>query len=99
MLATTSWFSVWLFIFSVRISSNRKSLEVGFPIDQVSKLNTILAATFPLSCTCFLTSIIEVVSLFILQCKYMHLVVPGISLQTQQSQTDVGIKRRVTKEK
>lgn len=92
-------FPVWLFIFSVRISSNRKSLEVDFPIDQVSKQNIILAATFPLRCASFLTSIIELVSLFILKCKYMHLVVPGISLQTQQSQTDVRIKRRVTKEK
>lgn len=97
MLASTSWFSVWLFIFSVRISSNRKSLEVRSPIDQVSKLNIILAATFPLRCTGFLTSIIELVSLFILQCKYMQLVVPGISLQIQQYQRHVRIKR-VTKE-
>lgn len=67
-------------------------MEVGFPIDQGSKLNIILAATFPLKCTSFLTSIIELVSLFILQCKYNDFIVSVIRLQTQQSQTDVRIK-------
>lgn len=54
--------------------------EVGFPIDQVSKLNIISAATFPLKCTSFLTSIIKLVFLFILQCKY-DFIVSVISLQ------------------
>lgn len=88
--------SVWLFIFSVRISSNRKSLEVGFPIDQVSKLNIILAASFPLRCTSYLTSSIELVSLFILQCKYILFLASACKLNNikEMSELKEGWQRR-----